>query len=524
MRFLSNRWRTSILFRVISTTFVLSIVLIGATGSVLYFQIANGIYKEKTNGSVVEAQSLIQYSQEQLYSTEYIAKIKVKDVVANIVRSTDQTLTSSPRDVVLVGTPVKNHKNNLYNSSSGGVPVAAIPQSLRKQVAHSKKIVWTRDRIVFNDGSKSDAIIVGGLIDVPTQSSYELYYVFLLSEQETILSLVLTLIWFTGIFLLLVVGLLSWYVVRQTVNPVRAAAQIAEKLTAGDLDRRMIVHGKDEMARLAISFNEMAVSMQQQISRLENLSRLQQRFVSDVSHELRTPLTTIRMASQVIFDEKEKLDSSAARSAELLMSQIARFELLLTDLLEVSRFDASASILEGSPVDIKALVSRTIDQLQPEDVKQIKSNFPAGDVVAEVDPRRIERIMRNLIANAIDHSQDKPIVITIKSSDTEIAIGVRDFGIGFNESEAKRLFDRFWRADPSRSRIRGGTGLGLSISLDDAKLHQGTLLAWGSPGNGAHFVLTVPKLPGIPIQSDLIPADPNLASSTTFLSFSEDDI
>ncbi len=524
MNFLTNRWRTSLLFRVISTTFILSILLISATGSALYFQISNGIYKEKTNGSVVEAQSLIQYSQEQLYSTEYIAKLKVKDVIANIVRSTDQTLTSSPRDVVLVGVPIKNKKNSLYNSSTGGIPVSSIPTSLRKKVEHSTKIKWSRDLITFTDGSASDAIIVGSLIDIPNQPSYELYYIFLLSEQETILSLVVSLLWFTGIFLVLFIGLLSWYVVRQTVNPVRAAAQIAEKLTAGDLDRRMMVRGKDEMARLAISFNEMAVSMQQQISRLENLSRLQQRFVSDVSHELRTPLTTIRMASQVIFDGKEQLDSSAARSAELLMSQIARFELLLTDLLEVSRFDASASILESSPVDIKALVSRTIDQLQPENGKQIKSDFPEGEVIAEVDPRRIERVMRNLIANAIDHSEDKPIVITIKDSDTEVAVAVRDYGIGFTESEAKRLFDRFWRADPSRSRIRGGTGLGLAISLDDAKLHQGTLVAWGSPSNGAQFVLTVPKLPGIPIQNELIPANPNLTASTNFLSFNEDDI
>ncbi len=356
MNFLSNRWRTSLLFRVISTTFILSILLISATGSTLYFQISNGIYKEKTHGSVVEAQSLIQYSQEQLYATQYIAKIKIKDVISNIVRSTDQTLTSSPRDVVLVGVPIKNKKNSLYNNSSGGISASSIPTSLRKTVEHSTKIKWSRDFVTFNDGSASDAIIVGGLIDIPDQPAYELYYIFLLSEQETILSLVISLLWFTGIFLVLFIGLLSWYVVRQTVNPVRAAAQIAEKLTAGDLDRRLTVRGKDEMARLAISFNEMAVSMQQQISRLENLSRLQQRFVSDVSHELRTPLTTIRMASQVIFDGKEQLDSSAARSAELLMSQIARFELLLTDLLEVSRFDASASILESSPVDIKALV------------------------------------------------------------------------------------------------------------------------------------------------------------------------
>ena len=212
MRFIGNRWRKSLLFRVILTTFVLSILLIGATGSALYFQIANGIYKEKTNGSVVEAQSLIQYSQEQLYATEYIAKIKVKDVIANIVRSTDQTLTSSPRDVVLVGTPIKNGKNDLYNSSSGGVRVSGIPMNLRKKVERSDKIKWSRDSIVFNDGNKSDAIIVGGRIAIPNQPPYELYYVFLLSEQETILSLVLSLFWFTGVFLILLIGLLSWYV------------------------------------------------------------------------------------------------------------------------------------------------------------------------------------------------------------------------------------------------------------------------------------------------------------------------
>ena len=320
------------------------------------------------------------------------------------------------------------------------------------------------------------------------------------------------------------IGGISWYVIRQAINPVRDAAEIAEQLTAGDLNRRMHVSGEDEMARLAISFNEMAVSMQQQISRLENLSRLQQRFVSDVSHELRTPLTTIRMASEVIAENKGKMDPAAARSAELLQSQIARFETLLTDLLEVSRFDASASILELKETDIKNLVIQTVDQLHIGNMSQIRTDFSEGPVVAMVDPRRIERVMRNLISNAIDHSEGNSIDITVRQSEREVAVGVRDYGIGFTERESERLFDRFWRADPSRSRLRGGTGLGLSIALDDARLHQGTLKAWGAPGKGANFVLTVPIAPGIPIQGEPIPVNPNDVLSTSFLTFDEDDI
>ena len=314
----------------------------------------------------------------------------------------------------------------------------------------------------------------------------------------------------TGLVLVLMIGLITWYVIRRVVLPVREVAQIAEQLTEGDLSRRLLIRSEDEMGRLAISFNEMALSMQQQISRLENLSRLQQRFVSDVSHELRTPLTTIRMASQLIFEARKSLDPAASRSAELLVSQIERFESLLSDLLEVSRFDARAAILETKDVDLKPLVLNVVDQLQANSDPLFTVTAPDNEYRALVDDRRIERIIRNLIANAIDHSEGKAVEVTIVQSEHEVAIGVRDYGIGFNDRESERLFDRFWRADPSRSRVRGGTGLGLAISLDDAKLHQGTLKAWGRPGHGAHFVVTLPKSPGIPIRTepiDVIPSD-----------------
>jgi len=145
-------------------------------------------------------------------------------------------------------------------------------------------------------------------------------------------------------------------------------------------------------------------------------------------------------------------------------------------------------------------------------------------VNSHVDPRRIERILRNLISNAIDHSEGKGVVIRVAESDHEVSVGVRDYGIGFSEREGERLFDRFWRADPSRSRLRGGTGLGLAIALEDAQLHEGTLKAWGRPGLGAHFVLTLPKSPGIPLSSEPIPVIPQDAPSTALFEIDTDDI
>lgn len=524
MRWLGVRWRSSILFRVISTTFTLSLILISLVGSILFIQISNGIFREKTNESVSEAQSLYEYAQGQLDATLYLTSLKLPVVVGRILQASDLSLATTPREVVLIGSPLHHKTNDHYNGASGNVDPTSIPNALRLKVRKSGVAQWVRGTIFFKDGRRINAVVVGHAVEIPPAAPYELYHIFLLTEQQTIVNFIGRLLLFAGFLLIIMIGGISWYVIRQAINPVRDAAEIAEQLTAGDLNRRMQVSGQDEMARLAISFNEMALSMQQQISRLENLSRLQQRFVSDVSHELRTPLTTIRMASEVIAESKGKMDPAAARSAELLQSQIARFESLLTDLLEVSRFDASASILELKETDIKSLVIQTIDQLHIGHLGQIHTDFSQKPVTASVDPRRIERVLRNLISNAIDHSEGKPIEILIRQSDREVAVGVRDFGVGFTERESERLFDRFWRADPSRSRLRGGTGLGLSIALDDAKLHQGSLKAWGAPGKGANFVLTVPKAPGIPIEGEPIPVNPNDQPSTSFLSFDEDDI
>jgi two-component system sensor histidine kinase MtrB len=255
----------------------------------------------------------------------------------------------------------------------------------------------------------------------------------------------------------------------------------------------------------------MAHSIEQQISRLENLSRVQQRFVSDVSHELRTPLTTLRMASEVIYNQRQSFDPIVARSSELLFAQIERFERLLEDLLEVSRFDAEVAVLEPVDFDVLNLVKRCVNDFELGEVDTqsgIKIESQSPSVLIKADVRRVERIMRNLLSNALDHADGKEIVVTIVATETEVGIGVRDFGSGLDESALIRVFDRFWRADPSRARVRGGTGLGLSIALEDARLHNGELDAWGRPGKGAHFVLTLPRVAGAEINGRPIKVTP----------------
>jgi two-component system sensor histidine kinase MtrB len=255
------------------------------------------------------------------------------------------------------------------------------------------------------------------------------------------------------------------------------------------------VRGDDDLARLATSFNNMAESLKSQITRLEHLSTLQQQFVSDVSHELRTPLTTVRMASEMIYDSRAQLDPEVARSAELLRNQVDRFDLLLSDLLEMSKIDAGVTILDISPFDLAQLVSSEIEAAN-EIVRNHGSSItlfqPTVTNYVEADSRRISRIIRNLIANAIEHADEKQIDVTVKANSSAISVGVRDRGQGMNPEDLGRVFDRFWRADPARKRTLGGTGLGLSISAEDAKLHGGDIQVWAAPGKGAHFVLTLP--------------------------------
>jgi two-component system, OmpR family, sensor histidine kinase MtrB len=520
-------WQRSIQSRVVISTLLLSAVVVSLVGWVLLHQVTDGLVHSKTESSVSESTRATAEAERRLSAangTDFDANTQI----AQLVRTLVSRGTVQGYDIVLIG-PIAGSTDAVAagsgTSNTPGVLSESIPTSLRTKVeaegADRTSYTYARIRYSAESGRASvPGVVTGSQVVLPADGgTYTLYYLFPMTEQENTLSLVRRALVTGGALLLLLVGGITWLVTRQVVTPVRLARRVAERLASGRHEERMHVRGDDDIARLGTSFNQMAASLQRQIRQLEELSRVQRRFVSDVSHELRTPLTTVRMASDVLHDARDRFDGPTARAAELLQNELDRFELLLSDLLEISRFDAGAAVLDLEDVNLVDLAHRVVDSTRPLAERTgirvvVRTEAKTGrPCVAEADTRRVERIVRNLVTNAIDYAETTDVVVLVAANDHATALAVRDSGVGLKPGEAAMVFNRFWRADPARARTSGGTGLGLSISLEDAHLHGGWLQAWGEPGRGAQFRLTLPRLAGERIESSPLPLVPEDATS-----------
>ena len=520
-------WRRSVQARVVVSTLLLSSVVITAVGWFLLEQTRDGLLSNRVDAVVTEAAgetSEAQLRLEATLRTEVDITRQIQDLARPIIARGETRGFS----VVLAG-PVDDDRpltGGNANVSTGLDLESSIPESLERRLAEvNATAAWTYTSIVVRDTGTTTAaappvsspgIVVGSPIRLPADGrTYALYLLFPLDEQAETLALVTRALLTAAVLLLVLVAGITWLVTRQVVAPVRMARQVAERLAAGRLTERLRVTGEDDLARLAMSFNQMATSLQRQIRQLEELSRVQRRFVSDVSHELRTPLTTVRMAGDVLHDARGSFDPVTARAAELLQHELDRFETLLGDLLEISRFDAGAAQLDLEDVNLADVVRRVVASTRPlAEQRGVSIAVQDGDqpCLAEADVRRVERIVRNLVTNAIDHAdpQHEPaIVVRLGSSATASAIAVRDFGVGLQPGESAMVFNRFWRADPARARTSGGTGLGLAIAVEDTHLHGGWLQAWGRPGEGAQFRLTLPRTVAVPLRRSPLPLEPD---------------
>jgi two-component system sensor histidine kinase MtrB len=504
---------------VVTTTTAFSIVAIMVLGNVLMSSVRDGLLDAKVSSSLAEASTGSRTAQEAFDSADRSEAPSVYDIlVPDLVRSLSRGGTSpdGSREVVLLRGPDVAAPEAPLGRSSFGADVDAVPQALREQVRAESVQQWTYSQVRRSSGRTVPVVVVGSRVLVPQIGSYELYFMFPLDEEQDTLGLVRRALLLAALGLVILVGGIAWLVTRQVVTPVRMAARIAERLSAGRLEERMRVRGEDDLARLAASFNRMATSLQRQIRQLEDLSRVQRRFVSDVSHELRTPLTTVRMAADVLHEARAGFDPSVERSAEILQAQLDRFESLLADLLEISRYDAGAAVLDAEPTDLVGIARHVIESMEPladRRGSELSLAVPGGACVADVDSRRIERILRNLVANAIEHGEGRAITVLVACDDDAAAVAVRDHGAGLASPDVTMVFNRFWRADPARARTTGGTGLGLSIALEDAHLHNGWLQVWGAPGDGCQFRLTLPRRAGAELTGSPIPLEPRDSAS-----------
>ncbi|MEU6606775.1 MtrAB system histidine kinase MtrB [Streptomyces shenzhenensis] len=514
-------WRRNIQLKVVVTTLLMSLGVVLLLGFVVIGQVRNGLLDAKVKASQSQATGGFavakQKADEAASSTgdEAAADGRQSQNVIQWMSDLVESLSSGGQgafDVVTLPAGDESGGGRSPRGSGYVDPSASVPVDLRTRVHTSTTAAQSYTRIVYSNGKDSQpALVIGKQVNDPNGDPYELYYLFPLTQEEKSLSLVKGTLATAGLFVVVLLGAIAWLVVRQVVTPVRMAAGIAERLSAGRLQERMKVTGEDDIARLGEAFNKMAQNLQLKIQQLEDLSRMQRRFVSDVSHELRTPLTTVRMAADVIHEAREDFDPVTARSAELLADQLDRFESLLADLLEISRFDAGAAALEAEAIDLREVVRRVVSGAEPLAERKGSRIRVVGDqqpVVAEADARRVERVLRNLVVNAVEHGEGKDVVVKLATAGGAVAVAVRDYGVGLKPGEATRVFSRFWRADPARARTTGGTGLGLSIALEDARLHGGWLQAWGEPGGGSQFRLTLPRTADEPLRGSPIPLEP----------------
>lgn len=513
-RQLAALWRRSLQFRTVIITLALSSLAIFVIGLYISFSVASNLFQQQREDALDKSNSATLAAQSILDASAAADRAALQSLMSSAV-ATVRSISGSNAIAYFrePGAPTIAPPSQVAPSLGSGV----ITPELRERVQENPgDQFWQSVALTNAGGETGPGVVVGSTLVVQDAGRYELYIGYNFADAQQTLAFMQFIGLVGAVALLVLLSAITLLVVRWVIEPIRTVAATSRRLASGDLGVRMPSKGEDELATLAASFNGMADSLQARIRELAELSVMQQRFVSDVSHELRTPLTTIRLAGDVLYGQRDDFAGPTSRTVELLHTQTERFETLLADLLEISRYDAGSVELTREPTNLVHLAGDAIEsmhELARGRGSELRLVAPGGHLDAEVDPRRIRRIVRNLLGNAIEHGEGRPIVVAVDSNESAIGLSVRDYGLGMTEEQTARVFDRFWRGDPSRMRTIGGTGLGLAISLEDAVAHGGMLDVWSKPGAGTVFRLTIPRsadaaavVPPLPLEPDDVDA------------------
>ncbi|MEU6782219.1 HAMP domain-containing sensor histidine kinase [Nonomuraea angiospora] len=279
---------------------------------------------------------------------------------------------------------------------------------------------------------------------------------------------------------------------RRLLRPVRRLRTAAEQMAGGSLDTRVSVTGDDELADLGRTFNTMAATLQADAAALRDMEARARRFAADVSHELRTPLAAMSAVTEVLDADAAsgRLAPLTAEALQLVSDETRKLTRLVEDLIEVSRFDAGAAVLNLDEVDLGEFIAKTLDLRHWHD--RVRTDIPPG-LRVRLDPRRVDVILANLVGNALRHGGPAvSVLIQVQAGADRIAVTVSDDGPGIPADLLPYVFDRFTKGDAARTRTEG-SGLGLAIAAENARLHGGALTAANAPHGGAVLALTLPR-------------------------------
>ncbi len=340
-------------------------------------------------------------------------------------------------------------------------------------------------------------LVVGARIRA---SAAELYVVYLEDAiHDDLARLGTTLLGGWGVVVVLAAGV-GWLLARRTLEPVGRASAAARAVAEGLLATRLPVEGADEFGVWASSFNRMAAALETKIAALSEAQARERRFTADVAHELRTPVTALLAAASLLREDLWRLPEEVRRPAELLVADVARLRRLVDDLMEISRLDGGQEAIRVQRVDLRAVADAIIAARG----WRGRVAVDGADIAVATDPRRIERILSNLIANAVEHGQ-RDVWVRIAATVSTACLQVSDRGPGIAPEHLGHLFDRFYKADPARS--GAGSGLGLAIARENARLLGTEIEVRSEIGVGTEFRVRLPVTRLLPDGEGVVRAD-----------------
>ena len=489
-----DRWNNSLMLRTMTITGLVTGGLIAIAGVYLLTSVSNDLYSSRRDQALQDSARATVQAQRMIDSFDQADRGGLQLLQTTVMRTVQDTSASQMIHIRRQQNQAPFPELSPVASTPSGLDQAVSEELATAVLAAHEPQYWQAVTFRGEDSKDAPGIVVGSSLKFPAGAGvFDLFIGYDLSDTSETLSFVQRTLLITAAGMMAFIGLLVWVISRIVFRPIRVAADTSRRLASGEAEARMPRQHDEHFDVLSEGFNDMADTLQARIQELDELSEMQQRFVSDVSHELRTPLTTIRLASSVLDGQQDSLEPGQKRAVEVLSDQVERFEALLADLLEISRYDAGRVTLETEPTNIVHLVDDVVASLRPLSQSLIEVRPLGGYTPIDVDARRVRRIISNLVGNAIEHGEEHPIVVTIDSNPSAIAVSVRDWGVGMTADDVEHVFDRFWRADPSRKRTLGGTGLGLAIAREDAAVHGGFLEVWSAKGLGSNFRLTLPR-------------------------------